>query len=284
MSAGLMCVGGAEHTCGNIVVCLSSLLGKSGCRVLCPKRAELALCCDLGEGKFALSYWKQQWEGGRGPSASTENLNHVLAVLRKVSRQLPPSAVPELIGDLEAQLQQLSLPTEIIPAAVECLHSLKRSVQPKRPEVGERAVETWCKQALDKCQVFLSKMLAAGGDLEAQEEQLVRHLVLLGEAAKPGPRAVSRQLHHLVQSCFAGAEDKGARRKSAGRRSSRGGGCPQVTRLVRAHAVIVMGTLSLQNERLAKSALPIMGNALASSADPMMRANLVVVLMDMCKR
>ncbi|XP_077541549.1 condensin-2 complex subunit D3-L-like [Haemaphysalis longicornis] len=253
--------------------------------------SKLALCCDIGQGNFALSYWKQQWEGERGPSASTETLNHVLAVLRKVSRQLPQGAVRELIGDLEAQLQQLSLPTEIIPAAVECLHSLKRSVQRERPEVGERAVETWCKQALDKCQAFLSEALAAGGDLEAQEEQLVRHLVLLGEAAQPAPRAVSRQLHQLVQSCFAGVEDEGARRKSAGRRSlrgggrqSRGGGCPQVTRLVRAHAVIVMGILSLQNETLAKSAVPTMGNALASSTDPMMRANLVVVLTDMCKR
>ncbi|XP_077526550.1 condensin-2 complex subunit D3-L-like [Haemaphysalis longicornis] len=240
--------------------------------------SKLALCCDIGQGKFALGYWKQQWEGERGPSASTETLNHVLAVLRKVSRQLPPSAVPELIGDLEAQLQQLSLPTEIIPGAVQCLYSLKRSVQPKRPEVGEHAVEIWCKQALGKCQAFLSKTLAAGGDLEAQEEQLVRHLVLLGEAAQPAPRIVSRQLHHLVQSCFAGAEDKGYRRML------RGGGCPQVTRLVHAHAVIVMGSLSLQNEKLAKSAVPTMGNALASSADPMMRANLVVVLMDMCKR
>ncbi|XP_077526369.1 condensin-2 complex subunit D3-L-like isoform X2 [Haemaphysalis longicornis] len=240
--------------------------------------SKLALCCDLGQGKFALSYWKQQWEGERGPTASTETLNHVLAVLRKVSRQLPPSAVPELIGDLEAQLQQLSLPTEIIPGAVQCLYSLKRSVQPKCPEVGERAVEIWCKQALGKCQAFLSKTLAAGGDLEAQEEQLVRHLVLLGEAAQPAPRTVSRQLHHLVQSCFAGAEDKGDRRML------RGGGCPQVTRLVHAHAVIVMGSLSLQNEKLAKSAVPTMVNALASSADPMVRANLVVVLTDMCKR
>ncbi|KAH9384401.1 hypothetical protein HPB48_026408 [Haemaphysalis longicornis] len=54
--------------------------------------SKLALCGDIGQGKFALGYWKQQWEGELGPDASTETLNHVLAVLRKVSRQLPPSA------------------------------------------------------------------------------------------------------------------------------------------------------------------------------------------------
>lgn len=279
--------------------------------------SKISLCCDLGQGNFAFSYWKQQWEdqpeGSTSVRASNATINHVLIVLKKVSRHLPSNALRDLIADLEQRLSQLSLPVEVIAHAVDCLHCLRRNVHQGRPELGERAVEVWCKQMLDKCQTFLSEALMGtkGEDSTLMEEQLVRHLVLLGEASQPAPRAVSSQLQELVQACMTSsggrehasepvcredaamsepdAENNEIKEKKPSRRSRArlpGGGksCLQTTRRVRAHAVIVMGMLCIQNEMLAKTVVPTMGNSLLSSQDPMMRANLIVALTDMCKR
>lgn len=278
--------------------------------------SKLSLCCDLGQGNFAFSYWNQHWEerpeGPSIPHASNETINHVLIVLKKVSRHLSSNALRELIADMEHRLSQLSLPIDVIPYTVECLHSLKRNLHRERPELGERAVEVWCKQMLDKCQAFLSEAVtgAKGEDSGLQEEKLVRHLVLLGEAAQPTPRAVSSQLHQLVQACMTSldksepaepaldedaavsepdaesgeVEDKKPPRQPRGRPAGFGIGCVCVSRRVRAHAVIVMGMFCIQNEMLAKTVVPTMGNALSSTQDPMMRANLIVALTDMCKR
>lgn len=276
--------------------------------------SKLSLCCDLGQGNFAFSYWKQHWEerpeGSSIPHASNETINHVLIVLKKVSRHLSSNALRELIADMEQRLSQLSLPIDVIPYTVECLHSLKRNLHLERPELGERAVEVWCKQMLDKCQAFLSEAVtgAKDEDSELQEEQLVRHLVLLGEAAQPAPRAVSSQLHQLVQACMTSLDkteptepasgedaaeqdaeseevkDKKPPRRARGRLAGPGMSCVRVSRRVRAHAVIVMGMLCIQNEMLAKTVVPTMGSALSSTQDPMMRANLIVALTDMCKR
>lgn len=279
--------------------------------------SKLSLCYDLGQGNFAFSYWKQQWEdqpeGSNSPRASNETVNHVLIVLKKVSRHLPSNALRDLIADLEQRLSQLSLPVEVIAHTVDCLHSLKRNVHRERPELGERAVQVWCKQMLDKCQTFLSQavMGTKGEDSTLLEEQLVRHLVLLGEASQPAPRAVSSQLHDLVQACMtspAGPEptsepvsredaamsepdaenseikEKKPTRRSRARLSGAGKSYLRPTRRVRAHAVVVMGMLCIQNEMLAKTVVPTMGNSLSSSQDPMIRANLIVALTDMCKR
>uniref|UniRef100_A0A224YK61 Condensin-2 complex subunit D3 n=1 Tax=Rhipicephalus zambeziensis TaxID=60191 RepID=A0A224YK61_9ACAR len=279
--------------------------------------SKLSLYCDLGQGTFAFSYWKKQWEeqpeGSNNMRASNETINHVLIVLKKVSRHLPSNALRELIADLEQRLSQLSLPVEVIANTVDCLHCLKRNVHRERPELGERAVEMWCKQMLDKCQTYLSEAVMGpkGEDSTHMEEQLVRHLVLLGEAAQPAPRAVSSQLHELVQACMTSsggpepmsepvcredaamsepdAEKNEIKEKKPARRSRArlpGGGksCLRATRRVRAHAVVVMGMLCIQNEMLAKTVVPTMGNSLSSSQDPMMRANLIVALTDMCKR
>lgn len=279
--------------------------------------SKLSLYCDLGQGNFAFSYWKQQWEelseGSNNMRASNETTNHVLIVLKKVSRHLSSNSLRELVHDLEQRLSQLSLPVEVIANAVDCLHCLRHSVHRERPELGERAVQMWCKQMLDKCQTYLSEVVmgAKGEDSAEMEEQLVRHLVLLGEAAQPVPRAVSSQLHELVQACMTSlggpepmsepvsredaamsepdAEKSEIKEKKPARRFRArllGGekNCLRATRRVRAHAVIVMGMLCIQNEMLAKTVVPIMGNSLSSAQDPMMRANLIVALTDMCKR
>ncbi|KAH7938238.1 hypothetical protein HPB49_021813 [Dermacentor silvarum] len=279
--------------------------------------SKLSLCYDLGQGNFAFSYWKQQWEdqpeGSNSPRASNETVNHVLIVLKKVSRHLPSNALRDLIADLEQRLSQLSLPVEVIAHTVDCLHSLKRNVHRERPELGERAVQVWCKQMLDKCQTFLSQavMGTKGEDSTLLEEQLVRHLVLLGEASQPAPRAVSSQLHDLVQACMTSPggpeptsepvsredaamsepdaenseiKEKKPTRRSRARLSGAGKSYLRPTRRVRAHAVVVMGMLCIQNEMLAKTVVPTMGNSLSSSQDPMIRANLIVALTDMCKR
>ncbi|KAK8759494.1 hypothetical protein V5799_002872 [Amblyomma americanum] len=278
--------------------------------------SKLSICCDLGQGNFAFSYWKQHWEdhpeGCSVPHASNETVNHVLIVLKKVSRHLSSNALRELIVDMEQRLSQLSLPVDVIPRTVECLHSLKRNLHRERPELGERAIEVWCKQMLDKCQAFLSEAVsgAKGEDGDLQDEELVRHLVVLGEAAQPAPRAVSGQLHQLVQACMTSldrmepaepasgedaavsepdaenveAKDTKPPRRSRGRLAGPGTSHLRTSRRVRAQAVIVMGMLCIQNEMLAKTVVPTMGNALSSTQDPMMRANLIVALTDMCKR
>ncbi|KAH7980443.1 hypothetical protein HPB49_016222 [Dermacentor silvarum] len=264
--------------------------------------SKLSLYCDLGQGDFAYSYWKQQWddqpEGSNNPRASNETVNHVLIVLKRVSRHLPSNALREMIADLEQRLSQLRLPVEVIAHMVDCLHILKRNVHRDQPKIGERAIKVWCRQMLDKCETFLYQAVMGVKDEDSKlvEEQLVRHLVLLGEASQPAPHAVSSQLHYLVQACMTSSGSpeptsepdakRGDIKKKRTRRSraQRSGGGLRTTRCVRAHAVIVMGMFCIQNEMLAKTVVPTMGNSLSCSQDPMMRANLIVVLTDICKR
>ncbi|KAK8775140.1 hypothetical protein V5799_031516 [Amblyomma americanum] len=165
---------------------------------------------------------------------------------------------------------------------------------------------------LDKCQAFLSEAVsgAKGEDGDLQDEELVRHLVVLGEAAQSAPRAVCSQLHQLVEACMSSLDhtepaepasgedaavsesdaenrevkDKKPPRRSMGQLAGPGTSHLRTSRHVRAQAVIVMGTLCIQNELLAKTVVPTMGDALCSTQDPMMRANLIVALTDMCKR
>ncbi|XP_075554392.1 condensin-2 complex subunit D3-like [Dermacentor variabilis] len=242
--------------------------------------SKLSLCCDLGQGNFAFNYWKQQWEdqpeGSSNLRASKETVNNVLIVLKKVSCHLPSNALGELIADLEQRLSQLSLPVEVITRTVDCLHILKRNVHRERPELGERAIQVWCKQMLDNCQTFVYQAVMGTKDEDSTilEEQLVRHLVLLGEASQPAPCAVSSQPYDLVHACVTCSESpetmsepdakrgdikKKRTKRSRARQSGCGKSCLRITGRVRAHAVIVMGMLCTQNEMLAKSVVPIMG-------------------------
>lgn len=195
-------------------------------------------------------------------------------------------------ADLESHLSQMSLSVEVIPKATECLHSLSCTLHKERPELGERAVQNWCKQMLEKCNSYMSLVILertvkeeAEGD---PEELLVRHLVLLGEVAQVVPRAVSSHTHHLVQTCMAAPVDSDAEpRSKTVQRKSKGRSAEnefRVTRRLRAHAVVVLAILCIQNESLAKKAVPILGKELNVSEDPVVRANIVVALTDMCKR
>lgn len=263
--------------------------------------SKLTLCCDLGEAGFVLNYWEQQQLrllDGHGdptgvPEASTDTMKHMFQVLQKVAHHLPTMSLRKLIGDLEQRLGQLSLPVAVMSRAVDCLHSVSLTVHKERPELGERAVQNWCKQMIEKCHSYLSLVIMEGKGKEEEgdpEEQLVRHLELLVQASKLVPRALTAQTHHLVLTCLTaplqGSPEEAAT-NARGHRKSKGKTMEdefRTTPRLRATAVVVLGMLSLQNEGLAKKVVPAIGQALSTSGDPLVRANAVVALTDLCKR
>ncbi|CAN7989365.1 unnamed protein product [Ixodes hexagonus] len=262
--------------------------------------SKLCLCCDLGEAGFVLNYWELQLkmldnpdELEAVPRASDDTMKHMFQVLQKVAHHLPTMALRKLIGDLEQRLSQLSLPIAVVSKAVDCLHGVSLTVHKERPELGERAVQNWCKQMVEKCHSYLSLVIVEGKGKEEEgnsEEQLIRHLELLGQAAKLVPRVLTAQTHHLVQTCMTApllgsTEDASSNAKHHRRSKDRTmEEAFRTTPRLRAKAVVVLGMLSLQCESLAKKAVPAMGQALNTSNDPLVRANAVVALTDLCKR
>ncbi|EEC10193.1 condensin, putative [Ixodes scapularis] len=216
--------------------------------------SKLTLCCDLGEAGFVLNYWEQQQLrllDGHGdppgmPAASTDTMKHMFQVLQKVAHHLPTMSLRKLIGDLEQRLSQLSLPVAVMSRAVDCLHSVSLTVHKERPELGERAVQNWCKQMIETHHLVLTCLTAP---LQGSPEE-----------AATNARGHRRSKGKTMEDEF------------------------RTTPRLRATAVVVLGMLSLQNEGLAKKVVPAIGQALSTSSDPLVRANAVVALTDLCKR
>uniref|UniRef100_A0A8C5JC74 Condensin-2 complex subunit D3 n=1 Tax=Junco hyemalis TaxID=40217 RepID=A0A8C5JC74_JUNHY len=254
-------------------------------------RAAWMLLAKVAGSSPKLNYSKiiESWDSiSRQQDTSGGTVGHVLCVIGHVAKHLPRSSCEGLKG--ECWLKESQCPLEVISPAVETLHKLCQA-SAAAPEEAQELLNQVCGDLVSTCESYISNIvLKEDGAGQLQEDLLVRHLFLLGEAAQLCPAKVDKHIFLLVQSILAssGSQDQlSACTDSEEMPSSqplsqfRGSAMPPV---VRAHALITLGKLCLQHEELAKKCIAALARELEVSPDVAVRNNAALVLCDLCVR
>ncbi|OWK57071.1 Condensin-2 complex subunit D3 [Lonchura striata] len=138
--------------------------------------------------------------------------------------------------------------------AVETLQKLCQA-SAAAPEEAQELLNQVCGDLVSTCESYISNIvLKEDGAGQLQEDLLVRHLFLLGEAAQLCPARVDKRIFLLVQSILASSGSKD------------------------------QGKLCLQHEELAKRCIAALARELEESPDVAVRNNAALVLCDLCVR
>ncbi|XP_064587947.1 condensin-2 complex subunit D3 [Zonotrichia leucophrys gambelii] len=256
-------------------------------------RAAWMLLAKVAGSSPKLNYSKiiESWDSiSRQQDTSGGTVGHVLCVIGHVAKHLPRSSCEGLKGSIQSWLKESQCPLEVISPAVETLQKLCQA-SAAAPEEAQELLNQVCGDLVSTCESYISNIvLKEDGAGQLQEDLLVRHLFLLGEAAQLCPAKVDKHIFLLVQSILAssGSKDQlSACTDSEEMPSSqplsqfRGSAMPPV---VRAHALITLGKLCLQHEELAKKCIAALARELEVSPDVAVRSNAALVLCDLCVR
>ncbi|XP_063273815.1 condensin-2 complex subunit D3 isoform X2 [Prinia subflava] len=232
----------------------------------------------------------ESWDSvSRQQNTSSGTVGHVLCVIGHVAKHLPRGSCEGLKENIQRWLKESWCPLEVISPAVETLQKLCQA-SAAAPEQAQEQINQVCGDLVSTCESYISNIvLKEDGAGQLQEDPLVRHLFLLGEAAQLCPAKVDKHIFLLVQSILAsGSEDQlSACTDSEDIPSSqplsqfRGSAMPSV---VRAHALITLGKLCLQHEELAKRCIAAVARELQLSPAVALRSNAAMVLCDLCVR
>ncbi|XP_041269803.1 condensin-2 complex subunit D3 isoform X3 [Onychostruthus taczanowskii] len=256
-------------------------------------RAAWMLLAKVAGSSPKLDYSKiiDSWDSvSRQQNTSSGTVGHVLCVIGHVAKHLPKSSCEGLKENIQSWLKESQCPLEVISPAVETLQKLCQA-SAAAPEETQELLNQVCGDLVSTCESYISNIvLKEEGAGQLQEDLLVRHLFLLGEAAQLCPAKVDKHIFLLVQSILAssGSKDQvSACTDSEEMPSSqplsqfRGSVMPPV---VRAHALITLGKLCLQHEELAKKCIAALARELEVSPDVAVRNNAALVLCDLCVR
>ncbi|NXD68708.1 CNDD3 protein, partial [Eolophus roseicapillus] len=240
-----------------------------------------------------LNYSKiiESWDSvSRQQNVSADTAGHMLCVIGHVAKHLPKSTCEKLIDNLKWWLRDSQCPLEVISPAVETLQKLCHAYADVL-EAAQELLDQVCGDLVSNCESYISNIvLKKDGAKQLQEDLLVRHLFLLGEAAQLCPAKVEKRVFLLIQSILAApvSEDKLASPPdgeeipaSQPLSQFRGSAMPSV---VRAHAFITLGKLCLQHEDLAKKCIAALARELEVSQDVAVRNNVVIIMCDLCVR
>ncbi|KAM9519397.1 condensin-2 complex subunit D3 [Guaruba guarouba] len=233
----------------------------------------------------------ESWDSvSRQQNISADTTGHMLCVMGHVAKHLPKSTCERLIDHLKWWLRDSQCPLEVISPAVETLQKLCHACADVLEEAQELLNQV-CGDLVSSCESYISNIvLKKDGAKHLQEDLLVRHLYLLGEAAQLCPAKVEKRVFLLIQSILAApvSEDKLASPPdgeeipaSQPLSQFRGSAMPSV---VRAHAFITLGKLCLQHEDLAKKCIAALARELEVSQDVAVRNNVVIIMCDLCVR
>ncbi|XP_009585564.1 PREDICTED: condensin-2 complex subunit D3, partial [Fulmarus glacialis] len=233
----------------------------------------------------------ESWDSvSRQQNMSTDTTGHILCVIGHVAKHLPKSTCERLIDNIKCWLRESQCPLEVISPAVETLQKLCH-VYADEPEAAQELLNQVCGDLVSTCESYISNIvLKEDGAEQLQEDLLVRHLFILGEAAQLCPAKVEKRIFLLIQSILASSvnEDQlscspdGEEIPASQSLSQfRGSAMPPV---VRAHAFITLGKLCLQHEDLAKKCIAALARELEVSHDVAVRNNVVIVMCDLCIR
>ncbi|NXW28841.1 CNDD3 protein, partial [Phaetusa simplex] len=233
----------------------------------------------------------ESWDNvSRQQNMSIDTTGHILCVIGHVAKHLPKSTCERLIDNIKCWLRDSQCPLEVISPAVETLQKLCHAYADV-PEEAQELLNQVCGDLVSTCESYISNIvLKEDGAEQLQEDRLVRHLFILGEAAQQCPAKVEKRIFLLIQSILASSvsEDQlssspdGEEIPSSQPLSQfRGSAMPPV---VRAHAFITLGKLCLQHEDLAKKCIAALARELEVSHDVAVRNNVVIVMCDLCIR
>ncbi|XP_064029142.1 condensin-2 complex subunit D3 isoform X2 [Pogoniulus pusillus] len=225
----------------------------------------------------------------RQQNTSTATTGHVLAVIGHVAKHLPKSTSERLIGSIKWWLKESGCPLEVISPAVETLQKLCHAYAAV-PKEAQELLNQVCGDLVSTSASYISNIvLREDGAEQLQEDLLVRHLFILGEAAQLCPAKVEKRIFLLIQSILAaGSEDQvsscadGEEIPASQPLSQfRGSAMPPV---IRAHAFVTLGKLCLQHEELAKKCIAALAQELEVSQAVAVRNNVIIVICDLCIR
>ncbi|XP_049657120.1 condensin-2 complex subunit D3 isoform X2 [Accipiter gentilis] len=233
----------------------------------------------------------ESWDNvSRQQNMSTDTTGNILCVMGHVAKHLPKSTCERLIDNIECWLRESHCPLEVISPAVETLQKLCHA-SAHVPEEAQELLNRVYGDLVSTCESYISNIvLKEDGAEQLQEDLLVRHLFILGEAAQLCPAKVEKRIFLLIQSILAASvnEDQLSRSPdgeaipaSQPLSQFRGSALPPV---VRAHAFITLGKLCLQHEDLAKKCIAALARELEVSRDVAVRNNVVIVMCDLCIR
>uniref|UniRef100_A0A672UX01 Condensin-2 complex subunit D3 n=1 Tax=Strigops habroptila TaxID=2489341 RepID=A0A672UX01_STRHB len=233
----------------------------------------------------------ESWDSvSRQQNISTDTTGHMLCVMGHVAKHLPKSTCERLIDHLKWWLRDSQCPLEVISPAVETLQKLCHAYAGVLEEAQELLNQV-CGELVSNCESYISNIvLKKDGAKQLQEDLLVRHLFLLGEAAQLCPAKVEKRVFLLIQSILAApvSEDKCEAPSllpeipaSQPLSQFRGSAMPSV---VRAHAFITLGKLCLQHEDLAKKCIAALARELEVTQDVAVRNNVIIIMCDLCVR
>ncbi|XP_053943120.1 condensin-2 complex subunit D3 isoform X2 [Cuculus canorus] len=231
------------------------------------------------------------WDSvSRQQNTSSDTVGHILCVIGHVAKHLPKSACERLIDNIKCWLRESQCPLEVISPAVETLQKLCHAYADV-PEEAQELLNQVCGDLVSTCESYISAViLKEDGVEQLQEDLLVRHLFILGEAAQLCPAKVEKRIFLLIQSILASSVNKDQLSSSPDSEETpasqplsqfRGSAMPPV---VRAHAFITLGKLCLQHEDLAKKCIAALARELEVSQDVAVRNNVIIVMCDLCIR
>ncbi|XP_009703072.1 PREDICTED: condensin-2 complex subunit D3, partial [Cariama cristata] len=233
----------------------------------------------------------ESWDKvSRQQNMSTGTTGHILCVIGHAAKHLPKSTCERLIDNIKCWLRESQCPLEVISPAVETLQKLCHAYADALEEAQELLNQV-CGDLVSTCESYISNIiLKEDGAEQLQEDLLVRHLFILGEAAQLCPAKVEKRIFLLIQSILASSvnEDQLSRSPDGEELPAsqplsqfRGLFMPPV---VRAHAFITLGKLCLQHEDLAKKCIAALARELEVSHDVAVRNNVVIIMCDLCIR
>uniref|UniRef100_A0A8C9L3D9 Condensin-2 complex subunit D3 n=1 Tax=Pavo cristatus TaxID=9049 RepID=A0A8C9L3D9_PAVCR len=218
----------------------------------------------------------------RQQNTSNDSTGHILSVISHVAKHLPRSTY-----HIKHWLKEFQCPLEVISPAVESLQKLCCAYAAV-PKKTQELLNQVFGDLISTCESYISNIvLKEDGAEQLQEDLLVRHLFLLGEAAQLCPAKVEKRIFLLIQSILASSEqlsgppDGEEIPASQPLSQFRGSAMPPV---IRAHAFITLGKLCLQHEDLAKKCIAALARELEVSHDVAVRNNVVIVMCDLCIR
>ncbi|KAM9269472.1 condensin-2 complex subunit D3 [Morus bassanus] len=232
----------------------------------------------------------ESWDKvSRQPNVSADTTGHILCVMGHAAKHIPKSTCERLIDNIKCWLREPQCPLEVISPAVETLQKLCHACADV-PDEAQELLNRVCGGLVSACESYISNIvLKEGGAEQLQEDLLVRHLFILGEAAQLCPAKVEKRVFLLIQSILASVNEDQLSNPPDGEEipasqplsQFRGSAMPPV---VRAHAFITLGKLCLQHEDLAKKCIAALARELEVSRDVAVRNNVVIVMCDLCIR
>jgi condensin-2 complex subunit D3 len=215
------------------------------------------------------------------PSLPQSEPDHLIAVhaLRVFSNcQLHGSRAASAGKALVSVVKTLCHTPQVTKAALDCMSSMANMSTSSEKASGAKLLE-WCTSIMSDCDAVLYNYMF-GADAEADTDQaenqrVVITLFISGETSLVCSKAVPKRVVSVLQSLVNPADNAEA---GHGVRTS-------VPESVRAHAIVALGKISLDDQSLAKKCVAAFSRELMDKTDaPVIRNNIIFILSDLCRR